>query len=271
MELISGIYCFTNKINNKKYVGQSFNIRDRINQHKYRATCRNDSGYNMPLHYAIRKYGWSNFEISIIEKCPPNKLDDREKYWIKKLNTISPNGYNILIGGQSNRKNLDDYVCPYCSGSKCKTAKMCKECRNKIQRKDSKIDFRTLLVEILDTNFEQVSKKYDYGSSNSIRKLLKRNNYPIHRNDIYKWYEKEFGKKHNAMLQKEYEEEKRNKNRKNQSPKRVGAFNKQGKLIEIYPSASEAARSLGLKSNGHIVDCANGKIKTYKGLIWKYM
>lgn len=273
MKLTSGIYCFTNKINKKKYIGQSFNIKDRINQHKYRANCINDSGYNMPLHHAIRKYGWDNFKITIIERCQLDELDNREKYWIKKLNTLSPNGYNILIGGQSNRKNLDnnDHICPYCLKPKCKTAQMCKGCWKKHQRKNDKINFKAVLVDILDTNFEQASKKNGYNSSNTLRKVLKRNNYPIYRNDIYTWYEKEFGKKYIAVIKKEQREKERRINRKKQQPKKIASFDTKGNLVKTYPSASEAARDLGLKSNGHIVDCANGKLKTYKGFVWKYI
>ena len=31
-----GIYCFTNKINNKQYIGQSMNIEKRYSDHKTR-------------------------------------------------------------------------------------------------------------------------------------------------------------------------------------------------------------------------------------------
>jgi hypothetical protein len=37
-----------------------------------------------------------------------------------------------------------------------------------------------------------------------------------------------------------------------------------------YPSAGTAARCLGVKSHSHISECCRGKIKTYKGFIWKY-
>lgn len=49
------------------------------------------------LYNAINKYGEENFEMEILEWC--RNYNEREVYWIKKLNTLSPNGYNISEGG----------------------------------------------------------------------------------------------------------------------------------------------------------------------------
>ena len=50
---------------------------------------------------AIAKYGKENFYYEILEKDIEN-YDEREKYWIKYYNSIAPNGYNILSGGEKN-------------------------------------------------------------------------------------------------------------------------------------------------------------------------
>lgn len=52
--------------------------------------------------------------------------------------------------------------------------------------------------------------------------------------------------------------------------KKVYQYDLNGKFINSYVSASEAARSLGVKSHSHISECCRGKIKTYKGFIWRY-
>lgn len=91
------IYVITNKINNKKYIGQTINtLNVRWSLHKYDA----NRGVERPLYRAIRKYGIENFTIEVIESIPRNKLNEKEKYWIKKLNTLTPNGYNLSPGGQ---------------------------------------------------------------------------------------------------------------------------------------------------------------------------
>ena len=68
------IYKFTCKITGKSYVGQTTKnrLKTRINRHK---TC------NLNLHFynARDKYGWDNFEFSIIED-PLAPLVRQKKY-----------------------------------------------------------------------------------------------------------------------------------------------------------------------------------------------
>lgn len=52
--------------------------------------------------------------------------------------------------------------------------------------------------------------------------------------------------------------------------KRVGRFSKEGELLEIYLSTKDAERK-GEFTNQSISKCCNGKLKTYKGFIWKYL
>ena len=82
-------------INNKIYIGQSINPEHRFIAHCSRA--KNDSD-NSPIHSAIKKYGKDNFILTIIEWT--EDYNNREKYWIKKLNSKSPYGYNVAEGGE---------------------------------------------------------------------------------------------------------------------------------------------------------------------------
>ena len=90
------IYVITNQINQKQYVGQtSFSIEERFKQH-----IKDSSKYlNRPLYKAFNKYGIENFSIAKIEECPDEALFEREKYWIKELNTYHF-GYNATLGGE---------------------------------------------------------------------------------------------------------------------------------------------------------------------------
>ena len=40
----------------------------------------------------------------IIEEVPDELLDEREIFWIKELNCLAPNGYNLMTGGGVNRE-----------------------------------------------------------------------------------------------------------------------------------------------------------------------
>ena len=61
------IYCYTNKINNHKYVGQTNNYERRIREHRSCAFNAKSSSYNDLIHKKIRQYGEDNFDITIIE------------------------------------------------------------------------------------------------------------------------------------------------------------------------------------------------------------
>lgn len=89
-----GIYCFTNKINNKKYIGQSINIEERYKAHKY-----NYSKNNTCFYKAINEYGWDNFSFKVLEQCLIKELNDKEKYWIQYFDSFN-NGYNSTSGTQ---------------------------------------------------------------------------------------------------------------------------------------------------------------------------
>ena len=90
------IYLITNQINGKQYVGQtSFSLQQRFKTHYYDAL--KETAKHRPLYSAIRKYGIDNFTISLIEETDfPN---EREQYWIKKLQTYET-GYNATLGGE---------------------------------------------------------------------------------------------------------------------------------------------------------------------------
>lgn len=86
----TGIYLIENLVNNKKYVGQSKNIYARWSGHR----C-DSKEKNLPLYFAMRKYGLENFKFSILEECDISDLPKKEDYWITYYNSYVPNGYNV--------------------------------------------------------------------------------------------------------------------------------------------------------------------------------
>lgn len=90
------IYKITNLINGKLYIGQSIRPNHRWWEHCNKAERHLD---NYPIHNAIRKYGKDNFTFEILEWTAEYNL--REYELIKEYNTLYPNGYNVLEGGQT--------------------------------------------------------------------------------------------------------------------------------------------------------------------------
>lgn len=95
------IYRITHKETGKTYVGMTSQlIENRFNDHIFEAKSkkllRQDS-----LHAAIRKYGPDAFEVLEIEKSDNlDILKERERYWIERLGTNQPNGFNVSKGGE---------------------------------------------------------------------------------------------------------------------------------------------------------------------------
>ncbi len=90
------IYCFTNKINGKKYVGLTTqSLEARTKKHLSQV---NDNSY---FHRGIKKHGIDNFQSVILEdNIPDEQLKEREVYWIKKQKSYIDNGgYNLTRGG----------------------------------------------------------------------------------------------------------------------------------------------------------------------------
>lgn len=87
------IYCITNLINGKQYVGQTIQtLKVRFAEH-----CRKDKGY---IGHAIQKHGKENFIIELLDTAQDiNELNEKEIYWIARLNTVQPQGYNLCYGG----------------------------------------------------------------------------------------------------------------------------------------------------------------------------
>ena len=99
-----GIYKIENLSNHKVYIGQSVHIEKRWSEH-----CIPNNQNKSLISKAIFLEGKTNFSFSILEECKPEELDDKEQFYIKKYNSITPNGYNMTSGGYSQNENFSKY------------------------------------------------------------------------------------------------------------------------------------------------------------------
>jgi group I intron endonuclease len=88
------IYTITNTINNKKYVGISSKLQKR-----WKAHAGGSNGCTV-LKSAISKYGIEKFKFEhIADAFTWKNACSIEKELIQEMNTKSPNGYNLTLGG----------------------------------------------------------------------------------------------------------------------------------------------------------------------------
>lgn len=122
---MSYIYKIKNNINNKIYIGKTNqSIEERFKEHCEDSVKRVKE--KRPLYSAMNKYGIENFSIEEVEKCSPEVLSEREKYWIEYYGSFKY-GYNATKGGDG--KPYLDYDLIYQTyletKSLIKTANLC--------------------------------------------------------------------------------------------------------------------------------------------------
>lgn len=75
-----GIYRISCLTNDKAYIGQSVDIRDRWKQHI--KTALSYASTSNKLYNEMKSQGIENFTFEILEEVPRTSLNDRETYWI---------------------------------------------------------------------------------------------------------------------------------------------------------------------------------------------
>jgi group I intron endonuclease len=95
--MIGFIYCIKQISTGKSYVGQSIDPRIRWLNH----LCSARYGDKSPLYYAMRKYGFDDFNFIVLCEVDgdQSELDKAEDSFISSLDTLSPNGFNLRRGG----------------------------------------------------------------------------------------------------------------------------------------------------------------------------
>ena len=93
------IYKITNLITKMIYIGQTKKKpEERWRGHK--STIKSGKGCCPILKNAVHKYGIENFKFEVLIICFDEDLNNYEKEYIKKYNSITPNGYNANEGGE---------------------------------------------------------------------------------------------------------------------------------------------------------------------------
>lgn len=94
------IYLARNVINGMGYVGQSIHSLEYKKREKKGYA---DNGDMQLFPQALRAFGFENFEWTVLYQDDDNDsdwMDFLERKYIKKHNTLTPNGYNMTKGGR---------------------------------------------------------------------------------------------------------------------------------------------------------------------------
>lgn len=268
------VYIHTNKINGKKYVGQTC-------QWPPEKRWKGGSGYHNSTYFyrAINKYGWDNFEHEIIKRhLTLEEADSLEKYLIESLNTINPHGYNAKDGGFNGKPSEET------------KKKMSKAQIGKRHSEETKNKLREINTGRHHT--EETKRKISESSKNKVvsqetREKLRVTNTGKHHTDESRKKMSESQKirmssederKRLGELRKgkgtgERSKEWKNNIRKgvvNAVGKSVDQYSKDGKFIKTWKCMSDVEKELKIGTS-QISSCCKGYEKTAGGFIWRYV
>ena len=251
------IYCHKNKINNKRYIGQT--SQDNLNNR-----WKNGQGYkpkigdnNTKFYNAIQKYGWNNFQHIILEDniTSLDKANQRQQYWISYYNTFNNDnkGYNMTPGG--NNHLLDDETKEKLRKTLIETYKNHPEKIIAHRKKQAEILGKSVYCFETNTTYisiAEAARENKVDEASIARCLLRKNQ--ITTNGLH-W------KFANDEITLNEIENSRKKSKKKVLCEETGI---------IYNSPIDAAKQLNY-DNSAISKCCRGVKKTYHNYHWRYI
>ncbi len=253
------IYRIVNTINNHMYIGQTTQDdpnkrwRSHIRSVKYENGCP-------VLSNAIKKYGLQNFKFEIIIICFDSDINYYEKEYIKKFNTLVPNGYNIheggVLGGMFKGHHHTDKTKEKLS-ERSRTYFTEQSIRNEHGKKVSEALKKSEKWKLALEKMSQLKGKHnrEYKPTEEHRKKISESIKKYYENNIEN-HSDEYKKKISIIMSKI-----------NGRP--VEQYTIDGLCINKYNTIKEGAIHTGIHK-GSIQACAGGRTKTAGGFIWKY-
>lgn len=225
------IYLRTNTVNNKQYVGQTSDFKRR----NIEWNCLKHTYANEHICNDREKYGLDAWTVETLAET-----DNREDAWeleqrfINDYNTLWPNGYNLESGGHIGKQ--------LCEEMKLKKSLAMKGEKHPMYGKH---------------HTEEAKKKIS--EANKGKQLTDETKQKI--SESMKWCVPWNKGKHHT------EETKQKMSEALKIP--VYQYTLDGKLVAIWPSATDAEEKLGIKQC-NISSCCHGKRKTTGGFKWSF-
>lgn len=224
----------TNRVNGKRYIGQSSDIEKRWGYHISSVNSIEKNHY--PLYVDMRGYGIDNFDIEVLEEIDSHKdRSIREYELIKNNKTLEPNGYN--------KKYITSEVYS-----------------KKLQRVVSRDE---LYHSLWENTFEYAGDYYGV-TSNTIRNWCKKYGLP---SSSSSYENEEKSKRFSEKMSKIARDSSTTK-------VKVAMLDKDTKeVLKVFDSMQEASEYVGANSRSNIYSAIHnveGR-KTCKGYAWKYV
>ena len=228
------IYCYTNIINGKKYIGQTKrSIQQRSGKEGYYYLTKCPAFGN-----AIKKYGWENFNVEILkEQLSLEQANYWEQYYINYYHTWIDdpmcNGYNLQKGGNNRQQSTQTKQ----KISKTKKEKMTQQTKKKISQ------CQKALWQNEEYRKKQIQSHKNLHPSQQTRKKM-------------------------SIAQKKRFSTQQAKRQKSLSSQKAVRCIQTGKQ---YSSVQQAALDVGLKTGGDIGRVCNKKRKTAGKYRWEWI
>lgn len=257
------IYKITNIKTNKCYIGETkvANPEARWKQHLQTIS----KGRGCPaLQDAIQKHGVENFKFEVLIICFDEARFELEKQYIKKYNSMVPNGYNILEGGLGGggfkgKKHTEEAIEKIKASLKniVVTPEAMIERVKKIKETMKNVDISGKVK-----SSERYKKALEEGRVGGGSGCTQKEEVREKISNSLKEYYKQ------TTDRKEIHIEKHRESMAKAVGRSVSQFDLDGNIIASFKSIAEAARSTGVAKGG-IGFVLKGTHKTASGFIWK--
>lgn len=280
----SGVYKITSP-SNKIYIGQSIDLQKRLNDYqKY-----NKTGTQIRLKASFDKYGVENHIFEIIEECPIELLNQKERYWQEYYDVLGENGLNCKLTSLKDksgklRQEIKDKISQSLKGQKRTEEQKQKMSNSQKGKKQSK--------ETIEKRIDKIKKlNKDENHRRKFGKSLRKKIYQYDNKGIFikEWESlRTASRELNIQSSQISRSTKRGSNNNSaggflwsyeklpcidgkigQNKIKVKQYNLDNDLISEWESVTLAAKETNT-SKASIIRCCKGRQKTANGFIWRY-
>ena len=276
------IYCYINKVNNKRYVGQAKSLRKRHYGH-----IKNSSNKSL-IDKALKKHGLHNFDLLVLKENLSTQcvLNLHETYYIKKINALVKHGmgYNLADGGHNGNtwagkseeelKKFKQKMSELNKGRKrpreaieSQRTKIVGE-RNGFYGKKHTEEVKKLISEMASQRVGELNPFYGKTHTEEVKQKIseQRKGKCVGKENPF------YGKTHTEEVKQKISETNRGRCLGENSPfsKRVARYDLQGNFIDEWIGTGEAARQLKINQPSISAVC-RGKLKKAGEYMWRYI